>query len=115
MMDDVEAVMVELEPEAVLLLTDQYFQDGVKAWSPKYDALGPLRRAQTTSPYWSSDKGEIYRIGLRRDQAQELLDRCKDIAEILQTSPDQEHRGYGQVLERAGRSLAEGLRLDGSQ
>ena len=108
-MDDPKAkVMVELDPAAVLLLTDQTFQDGVEPWTPKHNALGPLRLAQTTSPDRSSDRG---RILLRREQAQELLSRCQDVAQILETFPDQEHRGYGKVLERAGRALAEGLRL----
>src|SRR5919204_1314435 len=116
MVDDPKAkVMVELDPAAVLLLTDQTFQDGVEPWTPKHNALGPLRLAQTTSPDWSSDRGQVYRIFLRREQAQDLVSRCQDVAQILETFPDQEHRGYGKVLERAGRALAEGLRLTDSE
>jgi hypothetical protein len=105
--DDPKAkVLAELDPEAVeLLIADE--DQTVLPGTPLHNALGPLRLARRTAPNWTSERGSVYQVLMRREQAEELRGRCEALSEILETFPAEDDRNRGKVLARAVRAFAE--------
>src|SRR5262249_26347337 len=101
-------IMVELESGAVLALTDE--DEVAIALESPHAALGHLRSALGSIPGWSAERGSIYRVSMRREQAEALRCFCERAAQILKDFSDEADRQRGSVLERAAHDLTEALR-----
>jgi len=96
-------IEVHLEAAAVRLLGSEWFQS---FWEPIHNPLGPLRGALAQG---NVSENQAYYVSMRRVQVVELLDRCVDVARLLEAAPTPTNRDNSLVLRRAAWALEDAL------
>jgi hypothetical protein len=110
--DPKSRILVELEADAVLALLNDSYRD-LKTWDTwelRHNALGPLRLRARGAVERSKSGPPMYRIEMRREQAEALRERCDELAGILQDMEDQDDREGGEAPERTARVLDDAIR-----
>ena len=111
--DPYDTLVVEIEPAAVWALLDESYRH-IKSWSQwdlPHQARAPLLQAVQSEPETVGIWLRVYRIEMRREQAEALRHRSDELGDGLQQMPNRGEHDIAAALKRAARAFYQALRV----